>query len=113
MSYETNRLRIYPRSLANLAPIIALVRSLIPTYMNADTYTWAYLGLSTEGERGTNTTSFPLQCPPARAATYEGWTNSRTRDVPVCILCNNYPQLGPQVNEEARFPVNCIAPPLY
>ena len=107
MSYEINRLRIHPRSLANLAPIIALVRSLISTYMNADTtYTWAYLGLSTEGERGTNTTSFPLQRPPA---TYEGWTNSWPRDVPICILCNNYPQ----VNAEARFPVNCIAPPLY
>lgn len=109
MSFKTNCLRIHPRSPANLASIIALVtcvRSLIPTYMNADTYTWAYLGLSTEGERGTNTTSFPLQGPPAA---YEGWTSSRPWDVPLCILCNNYPQ----VNAEARFPVNCIAPPLY
>jgi hypothetical protein len=77
--------------------------------MNAETYTWTYLGLSTERMCGhsantaSNPTSFPLQGQPISD---QGWTNSQSLGIPVR---GQYRQLG----AEARFVFGCGAPPLY
>ena len=85
---------------------IALLRSLIPTLMNAEACTWEYFGLSMENQFNSNTTFFPLQGPPALD---EGRTHTRPQDIPVC---SHYPQVDAEARN-ARFLVGCSAPPSY
>ena len=74
--------------------------------MNAETYTWAYSGFSSESECNSNTTCFPLQGPPALD---EGWTNTLALDIPVC---SHYPQVDAEAHN-ARFLVGRSALPSY
>jgi hypothetical protein len=90
---------------SSLHPSIALLRSLIPSFMNAEACTWEYFGLPTEDQCNSNKTFFPLQGPPAL---YEGRTHSRPQDIPVC---SHYPQVDAEARN-ARFLVGS-APPSY